>query len=276
MKIPRFLFPLVLLALLAAPGCGNDLPDPGSAGPVCCEGDSTSVCPASLECGQGCMRRHIEEGRSLNEERMPLYEALTRGDSLPISRMLIGYETFSLPFADIVDGRAAPWQQEEICLACFEFISMEETPPFRETFEDGPPLLTDFQSRDALKLSQALREAWNQEGFPGLSAALEETLSELEQSPKFHCMLRHILESMLRISNLAPLYDQMAEARGLPSPLEISTMMADLHFVVLGQAVLADNMAAPLQAADVPILCQDVPFIPPLPEDIHCWLGENE
>jgi hypothetical protein len=81
---------------------------------------------------------------------------------------------------------------------------------------------------------------------------------------------------MLRISNLAPLYDRMAEARGVPSPLEISTVLADLHFVVLGQAVMADGMAAPIQAADVPLLCQDVPFIPPLPEDIHCWLGETE
>jgi hypothetical protein len=255
---------LFLIFLCAAPGCSEDRVPPAS------------ICPASLACGRGCMRRHIEDGRTINEERLPRYDALTHGASLPISQMLIGYETFSLPFADIVDSRAVPWQEQEICIACFEFVSMERTPRFRDTFPGGPPLLPDFHPQDAAEMDRGFRSALDEEGFPGLSAALAAKLRELAQAPKFHCMLRHILESMLRISNLAPLFQQMAEARGLPSPLELSAFLTDLHFLVLGQAVTADGMAAPIQADDVPILCQDVPNIPPLPADIDCWLSGSE
>jgi len=272
MKIHRLPVPLILFLAAAAAGCGGDdrMLSPASAS-ACCPDDEQAPCPASLVCGHGCMRRHVEDGRSLNRERMPLYEALTGGASLPVSRMLIGYETLSLPFADSVDRQAEPWQREEICVACFAFVSMEETPPFRDAFEGAPPDLAEYRPPDAVRLARSLRRAQRDGGFAGLRAELEARLAALDPFPGFHCMLRHILESMLRIASLAPLCDRMARDRGLASPLDVSSALMDLHFAVLGQAVALDGMAAPLQAGGVPILCQDLPPIAPLPDNVACW-----
>jgi len=215
------------------------------------------------------MHAHMAEGR-LNEERMPLYDALTGGDSVPISRMLIGYETAALPLADIVDRMAVPWKEAGICIGCDELVSTDRTPPFRDGFPGGPRSLPDFHPQDASALTRALREAFQEASFAGLSAAVEERLHGLAAESRFHCMLRHILESLLRISNLAPIHLADAEALGLEPTTGLSTALVELHLLVIGQAVSADASAAPLQAADVPILCQDVPHIPPLPEEIAC------
>jgi hypothetical protein len=258
---------MLSLGLLAALGCSGESRDAPQFPPSC---------PAAGECGSNCMHEHMLEGRSLNEERMPLYAALTDDASLEISRMLIGYETFALPFADIIDSIASPWQEAGICIGCEEFVSMDLTPPFRDGFQDGPPALGNFHSQDGAELTRNLRQTFQRESFTGLSASLEEKLDRLQAAPKFHCMLRHILESLLRISNLAPLHQNDAEALGLESTGDLSTVLVDLHLLVIAQAVSADELAAPLQAADVPIICRDVPHISPYPEDIACRIREAE
>jgi hypothetical protein len=77
-------------------------------------------------------------------------------------------------------------------------------------------------------------------------------------------MLRHLLGSALRISNQAPRYEAQARAARIrASPGAISRTMLDLHLRMLGEAARLDRAAAPLQAEGIPILCQDVPPIPP-------------
>jgi len=220
------------------------------------------------------MREHLVEARIHDEERKPLYMALTDGASLEISRLLINYATLALPFADLIDSMSVPWQEKGICIGCEEFMSMDLTPPFQDHFQGGPPSLTDFQLQDGIELARTLLQTFQQESFTGLSAALEEKLAELHETPKFHCMIRHLLESLLRISNLAPLHQRDAEELGLESTTDISTILVDLHLLVFDQAANADRLAAPLQAGDVPIICQDVPYIPPYPEDMACRVRE--
>ena len=114
-------------------------------------------------------------------------------------------------------------------------------------------------------MNEAFVQAYNQHGFAGLSAELEHKLEELGETPNFHCMLRHLLESILRISNLAPIHEQKAEAIGMLSTRALSLLLVRLHLLTLEFGVQLDRFAAPVQADGVPIICRDVPPIIDIP-----------
>lgn len=67
-------------------------------------------------------------------------------------------------------------------------------------------------------------------------------------------MIRHFLESIRRVAGLAPTYGVRT--------MFISKQMLWAHVRSLKKASELDQMAAPLQAEGLPILCQDVPYIP--------------
>jgi hypothetical protein len=81
-------------------------------------------------------------------------------------------------------------------------------------------------------------------------------------------MTRHLLESALRITNGARRYAAEAEARGVASPAGLSRALLSMHLTTLGEGARLDRRAAPLQAEGVPIICQDVPPIPPDASDV--------
>lgn len=209
------------------------------------------------------MERHLREAVALNRARMPLYDSLTDGRSRGISRRLIWTERFALPVAWWVDWRARSFQREGIRIVCDDFVPMANTPAFRARV-DPPPLLSAFAPADARRIRRTVERARRRGGFRAASEALVTELKRLEATPAYHCMLRHLLESALRISNQAPRYAEEARARGLAeSPSELSRTLLDLHLTMLGEAARLDRRAAPLQARGIPILCQDVPPIPP-------------
>jgi hypothetical protein len=210
-----------------------------------------------------CMERHLREAARLNEERMPRYAELTGGRSREISRRLIRTERLAVPVAWYLDRRARRFQRAGIPVVCDDFVPMANTPPFRERAADPPPPLSAFARADARRIRRAVRRAQRTGGFPAASAALRAELARIEGTPAFHCMLRHLLESALRVSVLAPRHVAGARARGLTdSPEELSRDLLDLHLDALGEAAELDRRAAPLQAEGIPILCQDVPPIP--------------
>ncbi|HLL48487.1 MAG TPA: hypothetical protein VK399_17425, partial [Longimicrobiaceae bacterium] len=88
-------------------------------------------------------------------------------------------------------------------------------------------------------------------------------LAALEAVPCYHCMLRHLLESMLRVTSLAPTHAARAEAAGMKSTAGLSRLVLRLHLFALVDAAKLDVVAAPIQARGIPILCQDVPPISP-------------
>ncbi|HEV2147105.1 MAG TPA: hypothetical protein VGR37_06865, partial [Longimicrobiaceae bacterium] len=101
------------------------------------------------------------------------------------------------------------------------------------------------------------------DGFGGAAAALGAELAALEATPCCHCMLRHMLESMLRVATLAPVHAARAEEAGMRSTAGLSRLLLRLHLLALSDAAKLDVLAAPIQARGIPILCQDVPPIPP-------------
>lgn len=250
MRTP-FLIPVFLLSLIPfGPGCGRgeDCPD-----------DGIQACVAP------CFRTHMTEAIALNLDRMPRYAELSDGATRAISASLILGELASLAVSDAVDEAARPYQEEGVCIVCDDFVSMETAPEFRETFEFEPLPISEFEPLDAARLVDLILGTYACGGFEGLSDALEAEIEELEAAPNFHCMVRHLLESMLRMSNLAPLHDREATDLGLPSTRDLSWSLVRMHTLVLAAAVEVDATAAPLQAEGLPIICRDVPPIPPLP-----------
>jgi hypothetical protein len=210
-----------------------------------------------------CMERHLREAAALNRARMPLYDSLSGGRSRAISRRLIWTERLAVAVAWYVDWRAREFQRAGIPIVCGDFVPMSRTPAFRPRADDPPPL-SAFAPADARRIRRRVDRALRRGGFPAASAALTGELERLEDAPRFHCMLRHLLESALRISNGAPVYAAQAEERSvLASPAELSRTLLELHLSMLGEGARLDRRAAPLQAEGIPILCQDVPPIPP-------------
>ncbi len=217
-----------------------------------------------------CMERHLREAAALNQTRMPLYDSLSDGRSRGISRRLIWTERLAIPAAWWVDGRARPFQRAGIPIVCDDFVPMAHTPPFRARTDHPPQPLSAFVPADARRIRRDVRHALRADGFTAAGTVLEREIRALAGMPEYHCMLRHLLESALRVSNEAPRHAAAARARGLrEDPAALSRAMLDLHLLVLGDAVRLDRRAAPLQAEGIPIVCQDVPPIPPITDGPH-------
>lgn len=210
------------------------------------------------------MERHLREAAAINRQRMPRYDSLSGGRSRGISRRLIWTERLGIVAAWYVDWRARPFQRAGIRIVCDDFVPMAHTPAFQPRAAGSPPPLADFVRADASGVRREVERAHRRGGWAAASAVLEREIETLAATPAYHCMLRHLLESAMRISNQAPRYVQEARARGVAeSPDGLSRAVLDLHLLSLRDAATLDARAAPLQAEGIPILCQDVPPIPP-------------
>jgi hypothetical protein len=211
----------------------------------------------------GPFEEHLREAIALNSTRAPLYATLSAGRSRRISRTLLWSERALLPVARWFDRRAEPYHRAGIPLLHDVFVSMEGTPAFLPRLGPvpGPPRLRPDGRAAGREVARAFRAA----GFDGAAATLARHLGALEEEPEFHCMLRHLLESTRRIALVAPGLHRLAGRRGLASPLPLLSRLLRVHLWGCGAAGRLDRLALPLQADGLPILCRDVPPIPPYP-----------
>ncbi|MFZ5478002.1 MAG: hypothetical protein ACOZNI_14605 [Myxococcota bacterium] len=201
-----------------------------------------------------CFRAHLEEAIALNEARAPLYAALSE-DAARVSRELVAVERAAMPLAEHLDRAARPWQAAGVGVMCDEFVSMSEAPAFAESGAVAPaPRLRPVAS--GARIARGMRR----EGFAGASVAIEAELAALPEGRA--CMTRHVLESMLRAANLAPVHVAEAAALGLASPESLSRTFLVAQIASLPEAARLDRLAAPVHARGVPMLCNDVPGIP--------------
>ena len=149
---------------------------------------------------------------------------------------------------------------------------MQLVPERRERFADEVPSagLGDFVETDGQRLARRIRGAYRKAGFAGIRRVARDALLVLEATPRFHAMMRHLLESIDRVSWLAPQHESAATERGLGSTTWMSWLLVKGHLLYFREAARLDRLAAPLHAQGVPIIHQDVPPIgrDPLPEDI--------
>ena len=254
MDSSRAFFLVVLSALI---GCSDSTEEPTSL-PHVLDAGQDDVAPLH----DVCFKEHLEEAIALNEQRRPLYSALTGGDSEAISDTLIESEKTSLLFAEPIDEASIPYHQAGVRIVCDEFVPMSGVPAFSDSFDFQPEPLSDYEPVDGDQLSDELEASFADGGFAALSEHTEASLAAIETPRAYHCMLRHMLESLRRIANLAPVHDADAQRAGLESTLTISEDMVRLHLLSLSAAARLDADASPIQATGVPILCHDVPSIP--------------
>jgi hypothetical protein len=261
------------VAALLAGACGvttvPSLPEPGEAPARVAWPDPDSAVRAAAAApaaavdvpGRGCFREHLEEAIALNEARLPVYSAATEGASESISRQLIASERQGLLAARYLDRRARRYQKAGIPIVCSEFVPMAWTPPLG-SLPDAPPAEPAPSGPDTDHLVSLVRTAYGGGGFASVVEAIGPVLDLLHDRPMYHCMVRHLLESVARTAALAPLHEEAAARAGLPSTVPLSELLIRLHLAVLGDAGQLDRAAVPLQVRGVPILCRDVPPVP--------------
>jgi hypothetical protein len=210
----------------------------------------------------GCFESHLLDAIELNQERAPLYASASAGRSQRISSRLITSERALLPPSRWLDRRAASWQAAGVGLLCDELVSLDDAPAF--VARVTPPA-TAYVRPDGLAIAAGLTGALLSAGYDGLHAAIETELAALAPTPAYHCMLRHVLESTLRAVNLAPVHEAESAQLGLASPRAISRDLIVAQIGLIAVATTLDDDAAALQADGIPILCRDVPPIPPGP-----------
>lgn len=210
--------------------------------------------------GTDCFQRHLREAIQLNEDRAPIYSAWSDGASEPISRDLIRAERRALAVAWWIDRRARRFQDAGVPIVCADFVSMSLTPPL-EAARPDPPSRAARAGPDPESLEAALVDAYGVGGFPAVAAAADSALDRIADSPEYHCMVRHLVESIERVARLAPRHAAAAEARGLPTTIPLSELLLRLHLYSLEDGTALDRDAAPLQQVGIPIICRDVPPI---------------
>lgn len=216
----------------------------------------------SFQSAVGQFEGHLREAIALNRDRAPMYAALSSDASRPISRALIAAERLILPIARWFDRRAAPYEQAGVPLLESLFAPMSAAPPFLPVRpaglrESGQP------SPEPAVIRRRVAAAYRAGSFPGAEDALASELAALASAPGVDCLVRHLLESAYRLSQLAPVHVAAAQERGLRSPAPLLARLLRLHLWALGPAGVLDRRAGPLQARGIAILAQDLPPIPP-------------
>ena len=215
----------------------------------------------------GGFAHHLNEAILSNWNRLEGYSRQTRGRSRGLSQSLMAIEAASLPMAWYLDHQASYFQSAGIPLMQLDFVPMSLTPPFSEAVLPPIPPSLEYArlpwqawKRRILQLSRARK-------FMQLHAEIEGWVKTLQAEPRFHVMVRHVLESTARIAFLAPQYERLAMRAGLESsPVPLSQNLIWLHVTSLWISNQLDNWAEPMQRHGVAILQNDVPVIEMSPQ----------
>ncbi len=215
-----------------------------------------------------CITHHIEEAMELNKKRKKFYSALTAGHSQSVSDFLIASEKISLFAVKMMELQALPFNQLGIDILCKEVISMNKTPAFQSKSSLlNFPKMSQFKKWNSKTLAKNLYKAYNENNFKKASTISRNEIHKLKKFPGMYCMHRHVVESILRASNYGPIHKEKARSMGL-SKRKVSKLGAISWNFILSQVIAfplahqIDKMAFPFQSKGIPIICQDVPYIP--------------
>lgn len=215
----------------------------------------------------GCGARHIKEAIALNRDRAEAYAFASQEGSRSISAKILFLENLSLAPVSTGDLLAQPWQKQGIPLLCDDFIEMSTVPAFK-AFD--PIYAETCSADDPLPDTQALVERLQTsalKSYAALAGVVQDELDELSGFPARMCMTRHILQSIRRSAQLAPIYQREARIQGLSSPEALSNIFIFTQILFLKQAAEIDADLRAIHAQGIPFVCNDVPYIPPIYEE---------
>jgi len=207
-----------------------------------------------------CFSEHLRDAIALNTERRPLYAAGSGGKSERLSGLLVASERVALIAAVALEALEGPLREGGIYILCEDLVPMSLTPAF--TTGMRPLDQNGYDPAVTKPVHQDLLEAWHVGGYPQLRRTSEDWLRDIGSASPYHCMVRHLLESIARAAALAP--EQVERAalsgkRALATSVIDAFLYAQIKFILLGYTF--DNLAAPIQAEGLPIICGDVPPI---------------
>ena len=228
---------------------------------ISCPGISQASPESSGETSSFCFVRHLRDAIALNRSRRAAYSKMSDGASEKVSNLLILGERLALPGAFALELQAKKYEEAGIPILCEDFVAMSTVAP-QDLVKDVATEIPELLALNPAKAwSDKIRDAYDHEGFEGASLQATSLLSELNSAPRFFCMARHILSSIVRLSNLAPIHDREALDRNLKSADKISRKLLFSHLQALSLSGKIDRAAAPIQAQGIPIVCGDVPEI---------------
>jgi hypothetical protein len=205
---------------------------------------------------EACFSDHIKQSIEINQRNSKIYAKLTKGASDNVFKQLIAGEKASLKIASSFDKKASSYHEKEIDLFCQEFVDMNSTqieliknesikeePLTLEYFSFFPTINKAIQTRNDREIRRITLEA----------------LKELNQSPKYHCFARHIIESIYRFAYYMPIRKKQSVKRGMKDPSKLMIKVMKLQLMALPFAHHIDKISAPIQKQGVAILCQELP-----------------
>lgn len=207
------------------------------------------------------MTVHIKEAIALNKARLPLYAALTNGESTRFSKKLIRQEQLALAAAIYIDASALKFQKHGINILEKEFISMSKAPVFSAVYPPGIDHTRPLRKIEIGFLKNALKKLNRSFDFVALRKLCGEAVHDIAGQPHVYCMYRHLLESLCRIAYFACGSIEEARISGMRSPAKLYRLLISLHILMLQQAIEFDEQVAFIQVSGVPFLYQDLPSI---------------
>jgi len=208
-----------------------------------------------------CFYDHVKDAIELNRERREAYSRETDGASEKISKYLIIWEKLILLKANKYDRNSSQFQNLGIPLMCEDFIDMSETPRLMTRTAQIPKGYLNKYKPRTKKIKKDLKTALKL-GYQPFKMVITNKIEQLKFNKSYDCLLRHLLESLLRTADLAPRYIAVAPKHKKQDLDKLIKKYLRLQIFGISQAVFIDKKARSLQAEGVPILCNDVPHVP--------------
>ncbi len=207
-----------------------------------------------------CLTQHLSEAIELNRTRLPLYAARSDGQSRAISQLLIAGERLGLLTAKPLEALERPLRDDGVSILCEDLMPMRLTPEYQAISQ--PAFTMDFVADTTTSARTEVLAAWKLGGYSALEETADTWLQRLGNDGPYHCMVHHLLSSVARGAALAPGQIVRAEAhsKGPLAKKVIDTFLWE-QIELLSLARKIDQLAAPLQAEGLSIICGDVPPI---------------
>lgn len=206
---------------------------------------------------KNCFREHISESIAINKERKKDYARMTDGESDKIFTHLIAMEHLTLPVAFYYDLKARPFQKKGMDLFCHEFMSMNKVSTFDETKRIIPDYA--FPVLSFAQYKKDLRDAVRNDDLALVKKLSLEQLDILRPYPQFHCMTRHMIESIYRFAYFVNIREKEAQELKVESPRTLMMKVISSHLLGMDDSIKIDRWSRSIQEKGVPILCSELP-----------------
>ncbi len=207
-----------------------------------------------------CITDHLAEAMALNEQRKALYSSLSNGNSEAVSDALIGAEQALYKSLGYARPLLQHYWSNEVPVLCKEFVPMNQAPAFSEIFSTPIPEGSVRYVNPKI-LYAKLQGLMLFRGRSALIQAGRDEIAKLDKPDHFQCMMKHVLESLVKAAEVADEINQISGRKGLGSSYWLSDLSIQGQMALIPTASELDKKSEALHRQGIPIICNDVPQI---------------